>query len=124
MSTLPDSPSAPGSPDAPDHKLKRTLGLWQLTLLGVSTQIGSGWLFAVLSSASVAGPAAILSWILGAGLFIVVSLTWIELGTCSRDRVGSCAIRRSLTVHSPGGSPAGDTGSGPSACPPSKRRPS
>ncbi|MFE7420049.1 APC family permease [Rhodococcus sp. NPDC057529] len=81
MSTLPDSPSAPGSPDAPDHKLKRTLGLWQLTLLGVSTQIGSGWLFAVLSSASVAGPAAILSWILGAGLFVVVSLTWIELGT-------------------------------------------
>ena len=88
MSTLPDSPSAPGSPDAPDHKLKRTLGLWQLTLLGVSTQIGSGWLFAVLSSASVAGPAAILSWVLGAGLFVVVSLTWIELGTMFPRSVG------------------------------------
>ncbi|WP_063731482.1 APC family permease [Streptomyces sp. RTd22] len=66
---------------SPDGKLHRSLGLWQLTLLGVSTQIGSGWLFAVLSSASVAGPAAILSWIIGAVLFIIVSLTWIELGT-------------------------------------------
>ncbi|MGW2328602.1 APC family permease [Streptomyces sp. NPDC001700] len=65
----------------PDRELKRSLGLWQLTLLGVSTQIGSGWLFAVLSSASVAGPAAVLSWIIGAVLFIIVSLTWIELGT-------------------------------------------
>ncbi|RNG22861.1 amino acid permease [Streptomyces botrytidirepellens] len=66
---------------SPDGKLHRSLGLWQLTLLGVSTQIGSGWLFAVLSSASVAGPAAVLSWIIGAILFVIVSLTWIELGT-------------------------------------------
>lgn len=78
MSTLTTPPDATTTPDG---KLKRSLGLWQLTLLGVSTQIGSGWLFAVLSSASIAGPAVILSWIIGAALFIVVSLPWIELGT-------------------------------------------
>lgn len=80
MTTLTGPPEGAPSP-SPDGQLKRSLGLWQLTLLGVSTQIGSGWLFAVLSSASVAGPAAILSWIIGAALFVVVSLTWIELGT-------------------------------------------
>ncbi|MEV0598159.1 APC family permease [Streptomyces sp. NPDC050315] len=79
MSTLPKTP--PRDAATPDGKLKRSLGLWQLTLLGVSTQIGSGWLFAVLSAASAAGPAAIVSWIVGAALFVVVSLPWIELGT-------------------------------------------
>jgi amino acid transporter len=81
MTTIPDTPTGNSHRENPDDKLKRSLGLWQLTLLGVGTQIGSGWLFAVLSSASVAGPAAILSWIIGAILFVIVSLTWIELGT-------------------------------------------
>ncbi|MGP4086226.1 APC family permease [Streptomyces sp. KR55] len=79
MSTLTNTPDTTADP--PNGKLKRSLGLWQLTLLGVSTQIGSGWLFAVPSSASVAGPPVILSWIIGAALFIVVCLPWIELGT-------------------------------------------
>lgn len=78
MSTLPTPPREAATPDG---KLKRSLGLWQLTLLGVSTQLGSGWLFAVLSAASAAGPAAILSWIIGAALFVIVSMPWIELGT-------------------------------------------
>ncbi|GAA0527041.1 amino acid permease [Saccharopolyspora subtropica] len=78
MNTISEPSSASGNPDT---KLKRNLGLWQLTLLGVSTQIGSGWLFAVLSSAAVAGPAAILSWIIGAIMILIVSLPWIELGT-------------------------------------------
>lgn len=78
MSTPANPPQDAASPDG---QLKRSLGLWQLTLLGVSTQIGSGWLFAVLSAASTAGPAAIISWIVGAALFVIVSLSWIELGT-------------------------------------------
>lgn len=83
MNSLPGT--APSAPN-PDAKLKRSLNLWQLTLLGISTQLGSGWLFAALSSASVAGPAAIISWVLGAVMFILCSLPWIELGTlCPRS---------------------------------------
>ncbi|WP_432182385.1 APC family permease [Streptomyces sp. NBC_00063] len=78
MSTLTNPPDTAAGEGG---KIKRSLGLWQLTLLGVSTQIGSGWLFAVLSSASAAGPAVILSWIIGAVLFVFASLPWIELGT-------------------------------------------
>jgi amino acid transporter len=44
-----------------DQGLHRSMSFTQLLLLGVSAQIGSGWLFAVLSSAGIAGPAAILS---------------------------------------------------------------
>lgn len=78
MDTITEPPSGSTNPDA---KLKRSLSLWQLTLLGVGTQIGSGWLFAVLGASSAAGAGAILSWIVGAALFVVISLTWIELGT-------------------------------------------
>lgn len=52
----------------------------QLLLLGVSAQIGSGWLFAVLSAAGVAGPAAVLSWIIASILVGLIALTYAEIG--------------------------------------------
>lgn len=53
----------------------------QLLFLGVGAQIGSGWLFAVLSAAGVAGPAAILAWVIAAVLFTLVALAWMEVAT-------------------------------------------
>lgn len=63
-----------------DAGLKRRLSFTQLLLLGVSAQIGSGWLFGVLAAAGVAGPAAILSWIIASVLVFLIALTYLELG--------------------------------------------
>lgn len=53
----------------------------QLLLLGVSAQIGSGWLFGVLSAAGVAGPAAILAWIIASILVGLIALSYAEIGS-------------------------------------------
>lgn len=69
-----------GSFEAADEGLKRHLSLTQLMFLGVSAQIGSGWLFGVLAAAGIAGPAAILSWIIASVLVFLIALTYLELG--------------------------------------------
>ncbi|MHA4852905.1 APC family permease [Rhodococcus sp. MSC1_016] len=68
------------APGASSEKLTRSMSLTNLIFLGVSAQIGSGWLFAVLSAAGAAGPAAIVSWVLAALLFGVIAMPWMELG--------------------------------------------
>lgn len=70
-----------GSFEAADKGLHKNVSLTQLLLLGVSAQIGSGWLFAVLAAADMAGPAAILSWIIASVLIFLISLTYLELGS-------------------------------------------
>ncbi len=67
--------------EAPDRRLHRAVGLWRLLFLGVSAQIGSGWLFAVLKAAGVAGPAATVSWLVGGVLMGLIALAFAELAT-------------------------------------------
>ena len=62
-------------------KLKRhKIGLFSAIMLALNSLIGSGWLFGSGSAAKIAGPAAILSWILGAVIIIAIALTYVELG--------------------------------------------
>src|SRR5699024_12631682 len=70
-----------GSFEAADKGLKKDVSLTQLMLLGVSAQIGSGWLFGVLAAAVMAGPAAILSWLIASVLIFLIALTYLELGS-------------------------------------------
>lgn len=49
-------------------------------MLALNSLIGSGWLFGSGSAARIAGPAAIISWILGAVIIIAIAMTYIELG--------------------------------------------
>ncbi len=70
-----------GSFESADKSLKKDVSYWQLLLLGVSAQIGSGWLFGVLAAAGMAGPAAILSWLIASILIFLISLTYLELGS-------------------------------------------
>lgn len=72
---------AEGSFESADKHLKRDMSFSQLLLLGVSAQIGSAWLFAVLSAAGMAGPAAILSWVIASVLIFLISLTYLEIGS-------------------------------------------
>ncbi len=60
--------------------LKRDLSLLDLTMASVGGIIGSGWLFGSLYSANVAGPASIISWIIGGIAVLFIGLVFSELG--------------------------------------------
>jgi amino acid transporter len=63
-----------------DKKLKRVLTSWDLYFLSLGAIIGSGWLFAESASAGTTGPAAILSWIIGGAIVLVITLVYAEIG--------------------------------------------
>lgn len=60
---------------------KRSIGPVGLLFAGIGSVIGSGWLFGPLYAAQIAGPAAILSWIVGGILMMIIALTFAELGS-------------------------------------------
>lgn len=62
-----------------DLKLRRTMGLTQLTALSLGAIIGSGWLFAVLSADAVAGPASVVSWLIGGICVLFIAFTYMEM---------------------------------------------
>jgi amino acid transporter len=68
---------------APEHvapKLRRDIGFVGLVLISVGSIIGAGWLFGALYASSLAGPAAIVAWLLGVGAMMLLALTHAELG--------------------------------------------
>lgn len=58
---------------------KRELGIWQLTFASITGMIGSGWLFSAFYAASIAGPLAIYSWIIGALMIGTIAIVYAEL---------------------------------------------
>jgi amino acid transporter len=67
--------------DIDDKRLKRHIGTIGLLFTAVGSIIGSGWLFGALNAAEQAGPASILSWLVGAVMILFIGLTYAELGT-------------------------------------------
>ncbi|HTT26744.1 MAG TPA: APC family permease, partial [Thermoplasmata archaeon] len=62
-----------------ETRMRRALGYADLVALGVGGIIGSGWLFSVLSAASVAGPASFYAWVIGGIISVLLALAWAEL---------------------------------------------
>jgi amino acid transporter len=62
------------------RKLRRDIGLVGLMFSSVGSIIGSGWLFGALTASLIAGPAALISWILGGAAVILLALIHAELG--------------------------------------------
>jgi amino acid transporter len=60
--------------------LKRQIGPVALLFTGITGIIGSGWLFASLYAAQIAGPAAIVSWLIGGSVALMLALVYAELG--------------------------------------------
>ena len=58
---------------------KRSIGLMSAVFLGISSIIGSGWLFAPYKAAQVAGPASIYSWIIGAAVISLLAMCFAEV---------------------------------------------
>ncbi|MBF9002932.1 MULTISPECIES: APC family permease [Vibrio] len=67
--------------------LKQKLGLLDLTLLGIGSMIGSGWLYAALNSAGYAGSLSGYAWALGAVIVLMIGLVFAEL-SASIPRAG------------------------------------
>ena len=63
-----------------EHLLKRNMGGFGLLFISIGAMIGSGWLFSALYAAQLAGPAAIISWIIAACIGGVIALVFAELG--------------------------------------------
>jgi len=62
-------------------RLRRDVGLLALFMVSAGSVIGSGWLLGTLNASKVAGPAAIISWIIGVILLIGIALIYAELGS-------------------------------------------
>ncbi|MCW5588326.1 MAG: APC family permease [Legionellales bacterium] len=62
-------------------KMQRVIGRTSLLFISVGAMIGSGWMFGPLYAAQIAGPASIITWILGGILVFIVALSFAELST-------------------------------------------
>lgn len=60
--------------------LSRQLGPVGILFTGLGI-IGSGWLFAALYASQIAGPASIISWLIGGTFAMAIALVYAELGT-------------------------------------------
>ena len=60
-------------------KLDRSVSSLGLLLVSVSSIMGSGWLFSAFYAAQNAGPASLVSWIIGGIFMLVVAFTFAEV---------------------------------------------
>lgn len=59
---------------------KKKITLFSAIMLAISSLIGSGWLFGANEAAAAAGPAAVISWIVGAVVMGMIAANYVELG--------------------------------------------
>ncbi len=71
---------APASGELSSDGLKKDVGLLGLTWASEGSIIGSGWLFAALYATEIAGPSAILGWVIATIIIIPLALVHAELG--------------------------------------------
>src|SRR5689334_25391213 len=71
---------APPGPKKRNTKLVREVGIIGRTWASMGSIIGSGWLFGPQEALIAAGPAAIISWIVGGVAIVVLALVHAELG--------------------------------------------
>ena len=68
------------APERAPRRLRRDVGFLGLLFASLGSIIGAGWLFGALYASSLAGPAAVISWLLGGGAVMLLALTHAELG--------------------------------------------
>lgn len=70
----------------------KKIGLYSAIGLGISAIMGSGWLFAPYKASVIAGPADILSWIIGGLILCLLGLCFSEIATIFPKRGLSAII--------------------------------
>src|SRR5437762_3221868 len=73
-------PMVATAPTHAERTLRRDVGFLGLLFISLGSIIGAGWLFGALYASSIAGPAAVISWVLGGGAVMLLALTHAELG--------------------------------------------
>src|SRR5437763_12164090 len=68
------------APARAGRKLRRDVSFFGLLFISFGSIRGAGWLFGALYASSLAGPAAVISWLLGGGAVMLLALTHAELG--------------------------------------------
>ncbi len=64
---------------------RRELNLLDLVMASMGAIIGSGWLFGAMRGAAIAGPAAVISWVIGGIAVILIGLVYAELGAMAPE---------------------------------------
>ncbi|MBN8713615.1 MAG: APC family permease [Xanthomonadales bacterium] len=77
----------------------KKLSLTDLTFIGLGSIFGSGWLFAASHVAASAGPAGIISWLIGGAAVLLLGLVYCELGA-ALPRAGG-VVRYPVFSHGP-----------------------
>src|SRR5438067_13626231 len=67
-------------PGTDRRRLRRDVGRTALLFASLGSIIGSGWLFASLFAAQLAGPAALISWLIAGFAVLLIALIYSELG--------------------------------------------
>lgn len=75
-----DQLSVPADAAGDRSSLRRSIGLIGLMWASVGSIIGSGWLYGAQKAVVAAGPAAVVSWGVGAGAVVLLALVHAELG--------------------------------------------
>lgn len=65
--------------EAADRHLRKSMGFNSLLFMSIGAIIGSGWLLASNKAAAVAGPAAIVSWVIGGVFVIFIAFSYAEI---------------------------------------------
>jgi amino acid transporter len=81
--TTTESPATPPATQLEDlnaEGMARDVGLLGLLWASEGSIIGSGWLFGALTAATIAGPSAIIAWVIASGIVILLALVHAELG--------------------------------------------
>jgi amino acid transporter len=74
------APHAPQGTAVDSDGLDRRIGFFGLLWTSVGSLIGSGWLFGALIAATVAGPSALVAWVIASMIVILLALVHAELG--------------------------------------------
>ncbi|WP_432000845.1 APC family permease [Streptomyces sioyaensis] len=60
---------------------RKGLSLFALIMIGIGSIFGSGWLFGAGSAAQVAGPAALVAWVIGVVFIGMIAMSYAEVGS-------------------------------------------
>ena len=66
--------------DLNSEGMERNVGFWGLFWASEGSLIGSGWLFGGLEASSIAGPSALIGWVVASLIVMVLALIHAELG--------------------------------------------
>ncbi len=77
--------------------LKKELSFADLVILGIVGAVGTGVLFSSAAMTGIAGPASVLSWLLGGIFYLFIGLTYVELSATYPEAGGPS--RYALYTH-------------------------